>query len=44
MKILVGSRNPVRIGAVKGAFSKYFDEIGVVGITVDSTGGTLSRN
>ena len=36
MKVLVGSQNPVKIEAVKEAFSKYFDNIEVVGIKVDS--------
>ena len=36
MKVLVGSRNPVKIEATKEAFSKFFDNIEVVGIEVDS--------
>ena len=36
MKVLVGSRNPVKIEATKDAFSKFFDNIEVVGIEVDS--------
>jgi inosine/xanthosine triphosphatase len=36
MKILVGSKNPVKIEAVKEAFSKYFDKINVVGIEVSA--------
>ena len=29
IKILIGSKNPVRINAVKGAFSKYFKNEGI---------------
>ena len=36
MKILVGSQNPVKIEATKEAFSKYFEEVEVTGIKVDS--------
>ena len=36
MKILVGSKNPVKIDAVRDAFHKYFDEIEVIGYEVDS--------
>jgi len=36
MKILVGSKNPVKIKAVEEAFSKYFDNIVVEGINVNS--------
>lgn len=36
MKILVGSKNPVKIASVEEAFSKYFDKIIVEGINVDS--------
>ena len=36
MKILVGSKNPVKIASVKEAFSNYFDELEVVGVEVDS--------
>lgn len=36
MKVLVGSRNPVKIEAVKEAFSKYFDDVEVIGIKVGS--------
>lgn len=36
MKILVGSKNPVKISAANEAFSLYFDNIEVVGITVPS--------
>lgn len=35
MKILVGSKNPVKIDSVKEAFANYFDEIEVVGVEVD---------
>lgn len=36
MKILIGSKNPVKIEAAKEAFLKYFEEVEVVGIEVDS--------
>ena len=36
MKILVGSQNPVKIGATKEAFLKYFEKVEVAGIEVDS--------
>ncbi|MFZ5946357.1 MAG: inosine/xanthosine triphosphatase [Stygiobacter sp.] len=36
MKILVGSKNPVKINAVKEALSLYFDNIETIGIEVDS--------
>lgn len=36
MKVLVGSTNPVKIEAVKEAFSKYFGDLEVVGMKVDS--------
>ncbi len=37
MKILVGSKNPVKISAVKEAFSLYFENIEVIGISVPSS-------
>lgn len=36
MKILVGSKNPVKIKAVEEAFSLYFENIEVIGISVPS--------
>jgi inosine/xanthosine triphosphatase len=36
MKVLVGSRNPVKLEATKDAFSKYFNAVEVVGIGVNS--------
>lgn len=36
MKILVGSKNPVKLQAVEEAFSLYFNNIDVVGISVNS--------
>jgi len=35
-KILVGSKNPVKIESVKEAFSNFFEDIEVIGIKVDS--------
>jgi len=36
MKVLVGSRNPVKLEATKEAFSNFFDAVEVVGIGVNS--------
>ena len=36
MKVLVGSRNPVKVEATKEAFSQYFDAVEVVSIEVSS--------
>lgn len=36
MKILVGSKNPVKIKAVEESFSLYFNDISVIGISVES--------
>jgi len=36
MKIIVGSKNPVKINAVKRAFEAFFPEIAIVGIEVAS--------
>ncbi len=36
IKILVGSKNPVKISSVETAFSKYFDKVEVSGFDVDS--------
>ena len=36
MKILTGSKNPVKVEAVREAFSHYFDDITVIGIPVQS--------
>lgn len=36
MKVLVGSKNPVKIDAVKEAFSKYFNNVEVIGMKVSS--------
>ncbi len=36
MKILVGSKNPVKISSVEDAFSKYFKNVFVEGMEVDS--------
>jgi inosine/xanthosine triphosphatase len=36
VKILVGSKNPVKIKSVEEAFSNYFDNLEVVGIDVNS--------
>ncbi len=36
IKVLVGSKNPVKIDAVKEAFLKYFSDVEVTGIPADS--------
>jgi len=36
MKVVVGSKNPVKVGAVEEAFKKYWSECEVVGIEVES--------
>lgn len=36
VKVLVGSENPVKIAAVKEAFSKFFNNVEVVGMKVNS--------
>lgn len=36
MKILVGSKNPVKIASVQEAFSNYFDGLEVIGVEVES--------
>jgi hypothetical protein len=34
IKVLVGSKNPVKLEATKEAFSKFFDRVEIVGIEV----------
>ncbi|MFC2134145.1 inosine/xanthosine triphosphatase [Bacteroidota bacterium] len=36
MKVLVGSENPVKLEAVKEAFTKYFGDVEIIGIGVES--------
>ncbi len=36
MKVLIGSNNPVKIEAVKEAFGKYFENVEITGINVES--------
>jgi len=36
VKVLVGSQNRVKLEATKEAFSRYFTEVEVIGIEVDS--------
>jgi inosine/xanthosine triphosphatase len=36
MKVIVGSKNPVKINAAKRAFSKFFDDFEVLGIDAES--------
>lgn len=44
IKILVGSKNPVKIGAVMDAFSKYFTDVNVTGIEVASGVANQPKN
>lgn len=44
MKILVGSRNPVKLASVKEAFTEYFGNVEAVGIEVDSGVATQPIN
>jgi len=44
IKILVGSKNPVKIDAAKEAFLKYYDEVEAVGISVNSDVSDQPRN
>ena len=39
MKILMGTKNPGKIQGAKEAFEKYFDNVEVEGIAVDSEVG-----
>ncbi len=34
MKVVVGSKNPVKLAGVEEAFSKYYEDIEVEGVTV----------
>jgi inosine/xanthosine triphosphatase len=36
MRVVVGSNNPVKVGAVKEAFGKYYQDSEVVGVDVES--------
>ncbi len=36
MKVIVGSKNPVKVGAVREAFWQYYPECEVLGVEVDS--------
>ena len=44
MKVAIGSRNPVKVSAVRKAFEKYFKEIEVVFDEVNSEVGTQPIN
>lgn len=44
MKILMGTKNPGKIGGAKKAFEKYFDNIEIDGIAVDSEVGNQPTN
>ena len=37
MKVLVGSTNPVKLAGVKEAFSKYYEDVEVEGVSVPGT-------
>ena len=36
MKVIVGSKNPVKVGAVEEVFRRYWPDCEVVGIEVES--------
>ncbi len=44
MKILIGTRNPGKIQGAKEAFEKYFDNVEIEGISVDSEVGNQPFN
>ena len=44
MKILIGTKNPGKIEGAKQAFEKYFDEVEIEGISVDSNVGDQPVN
>lgn len=44
MKILMGTKNPGKIEGTKNAFSRYFDNIEIEGISVDSEVGAQPVN
>jgi inosine/xanthosine triphosphatase len=41
MRVVVGSKNPVKINATKNAFNHYFDNVDVIGTDVDSEVGDM---
>ena len=44
MKILIGTKNPGKIEGTKQAFEKYFDNVEIEGIAVDSNVGDQPIN
>ena len=44
MKILMGTKNPGKIEGAKQAFEKYFDNVEIEGISVDSEVGDQPFN
>ena len=44
MKILIGTQNPGKIQGAKEAFEKYFDNVEIEGISVDSEVGNQPIN
>ena len=44
MKILIGTKNPGKIEGAKQAFEKYFDEVEIEGISVDSNVGDQPKS
>ena len=44
MKILMGTKNPGKIEGAKQAFEKYFDNVEIEGIAVDSEVGNQPFN
>ena len=44
MKVLIGTKNPGKIQGAKEAFEKYFDNVEIEGISVDSEVGNQPIN
>ena len=44
MKILIGTKNPGKIEGAKQAFEKYFENVEIQGISVDSEVGEQPIN
>jgi len=44
MKVLIGTKNPGKIEGAKLAFEKYFDNVDIEGVSVDSEVGEQPKN
>ena len=44
MKILMGTKNPGKVQGAKEAFSKYFDDVEIIGVAVESNVGAQPIN